>query len=77
MAEISSTIRRQVAVIADRSGSVEFVVVGDASRIYLPDVGRVRAAQAERAPTPPSPTSSAPALTIAKRTGNGSATEWT
>ena len=45
MAEISSTIRRQVAVIADRSGSVEFVVVGDASRIYLPDVGRVRAAQ--------------------------------
>jgi GTP-binding protein HflX len=34
-----------VAVLVDRSGDVEWVMVGDASRVYLPDIGRQRAAQ--------------------------------
>lgn len=45
MAEVSSAIRRQVGVLADRSGNVAMVVVGDASKLFLPDLGRVRAAQ--------------------------------
>ncbi len=42
---MSVEIRRQVGVLVHRSGQVEFVVVGDASRLMLPDVGRLRAAE--------------------------------
>jgi GTP-binding protein HflX len=34
-----------VGALVHRSGQVEFVVVGDASRLMLPDVGRLRAAE--------------------------------
>ena len=42
---VSVEIGRQVGVLVHRSGQVEFVVVGDASRLMLPDVGRLRAAE--------------------------------
>lgn len=45
LCEISAEINRVVAVLVDRVGGVEAVVVGDAERVYLPDIGRQRAAQ--------------------------------
>jgi GTP-binding protein HflX len=45
MAAVSVEIGRQVGVLVHRSGQVEFVIVGDASRLMLPDVGRLRAAE--------------------------------
>ena len=38
-------IRRQVGALVHRSGKVDYVVVGDASRLVLPDIGRLRAAE--------------------------------
>ncbi|HWU85752.1 MAG TPA: GTPase HflX, partial [Kofleriaceae bacterium] len=35
-------LHRQVGVLIDRRGAIQHVVVGDASRIFLPDVGRMR-----------------------------------
>jgi GTP-binding protein HflX len=40
---ISREIERQVGILVGRRGDVEHVFVGDASRIYLPELGRVRA----------------------------------
>ncbi len=40
---ISHDINRVVAVLVDRNGRVENVMVGDAERVYLPDIGRMRA----------------------------------
>ena len=40
---ISEEINRVVAVLVDRSGRVEEVMVGDDHRVYLPDIGRQRA----------------------------------
>ncbi|HEY5091585.1 MAG TPA: hypothetical protein VIK30_16510, partial [Polyangia bacterium] len=40
---ISREIGRQVGILVGRRGDVEHVFVGDASRIYLPEIGRVRA----------------------------------
>ncbi len=45
MAQVSFATGRQVGVIADRRGSVEFVVVGDANKLFLPDIGRARASE--------------------------------
>ncbi len=45
LCEISREIGRQVGVLLDRRGSVEWVIVGDAQKIELPDVGRARAGQ--------------------------------
>src|SRR5690242_8217213 len=42
LCEISREIERQVGVLIDRRGEIEHVVVGDASKLYLPDVGRMR-----------------------------------
>jgi GTPase len=36
---------RLVGVLLDRKGEVRFVVVGDATRLYLPDIGRLRGAK--------------------------------
>ncbi|MFI5299651.1 MAG: GTPase HflX [Polyangiales bacterium] len=36
---------RQVGALVHRSGSVDFVIVGDAGKLELPDIGRLRAAQ--------------------------------
>lgn len=44
MCELSAELHRQVAVLINRRGSIEHVMVGDASRIVLPDVGRLRGA---------------------------------
>ncbi len=45
MSEISHETRRQIGVLLDRKGRVEYVMVGDAKRIWLPDFKRVRVAQ--------------------------------
>ena len=44
MGEVSASIGRQVGVLVTRSGEVEHVVVGDATKLMLPDLGRLRAA---------------------------------
>ncbi len=43
LSEISSETGRQIGVLLDRKGDVQAVVVGDARRLELPDVGRARA----------------------------------
>jgi len=40
---VSAETGRQVGVLLDRRGQPEHVVMGDASRLWLPDVGRLRA----------------------------------
>jgi GTPase len=42
MAEVSRQLGRQVGVLLDRDGTVDTVVVGDATRLSLPDIGRLR-----------------------------------
>ncbi len=43
LCEASQLSRRQVGVLLNRSGDVEYVVVGDAAKLFLPDIGRARA----------------------------------
>jgi GTP-binding protein HflX len=43
LCETSQLTRRQVGVLVDRNGEVGYVVVGDAAKLFLPDLGRVRA----------------------------------
>jgi GTP-binding protein HflX len=43
LCEVSRSIGRQVGVLISRRGDIEHVFVGDASRIVLPEVGRLRA----------------------------------
>jgi GTP-binding protein HflX len=42
---VSLETGRQVGVLVHRSGEVDYVIVGDASKLMLPDVGRLRAAE--------------------------------
>src|ERR1041385_7655218 len=42
LAQQSAEMHRQVGVMIDRRGAIEHVIVGDASKIVLPDVGRLR-----------------------------------
>ena len=44
MAELSHETRRQIGALIDRSGHVEYVMVGDNRRIELPDFKRIRVA---------------------------------
>jgi GTP-binding protein HflX len=44
ISELSHETRRQLGVLIDRKGYVEFVIVGDARQIELPDFKRVRVA---------------------------------
>src|SRR5580700_3025187 len=44
LAEASHEIGRQVGALVHRSGEVDYVIVGDATRLMLPDIGRLRAA---------------------------------
>jgi GTP-binding protein HflX len=44
LSELSHEIGRQIGVLVDRKGYVEYVMVGDARRIELPDFKRVRVA---------------------------------
>jgi GTP-binding protein HflX len=43
MCQLSREIGRQVGVLLDRRGHPEHVIVGDANRLWLPDIGRLRA----------------------------------
>ncbi len=45
LGEASHETGRQVGALVHRSGEVDYVVVGDATRLMLPDIGRLRAAQ--------------------------------
>jgi GTP-binding protein HflX len=45
MADVSHATGRQVGVMVSRTGSVDFVIVGDATKLMLPDLGRLRAAE--------------------------------
>lgn len=42
LAVLSAQLHRQVGLLIDRRGAVQHVMVGDASKIFLPDVGRMR-----------------------------------
>ena len=44
LAEASHETGRQVGALVHRSGEVDYVIVGDATRLMLPDIGRLRAA---------------------------------
>src|SRR5947209_19872861 len=44
MTELSFETRRQIGALIDRKGYVEYVVVGDARRIEVPDLKRTRVA---------------------------------
>src|SRR5216684_4168695 len=44
LSELSHETRRQIGALIDRKGYVEFVIVGDARRIELPDFKRLRVA---------------------------------
>jgi GTP-binding protein HflX len=43
LCEVSHALRRQVGALVQRSGEVEYVVVGDSAKLMLPDIGRFRA----------------------------------
>ncbi len=43
LATVSADLHRQVGLIIDRRGRIEAVIVGDAERLFLPDLGRQRA----------------------------------
>jgi GTP-binding protein HflX len=45
LAAVSFEVGRQVGVLVHRSGQVDCVVVGDAAKLMLPDIGRLRAAE--------------------------------
>src|ERR1700687_1898823 len=44
LTELSHETRRQIGALIDRSGHVEFVIVGDNRRVELPDFKRIRVA---------------------------------
>lgn len=44
LSDVSHATGRQVGVLLSRAGAVEFVIVGDATKLMLPDLGRLRAA---------------------------------
>jgi GTP-binding protein HflX len=45
LCEVSAETHRQIGVLLDRKGDVQSVIVGDARRLELPDVGRARAGE--------------------------------
>jgi GTP-binding protein HflX len=45
LCEVSAETNRQIGVFLDRKGDVQAVIVGDARRLELPDVGRSRAGE--------------------------------
>jgi GTP-binding protein HflX len=44
LCELSLEINRQIGVLIDRKGMIEYVVVGDHKSIFLPELGRARVA---------------------------------
>ncbi|MBI3394649.1 MAG: GTPase HflX, partial [Spirochaetia bacterium] len=45
LCELSFELGRQIGVLIDRLGHVRHVILGDASRIFIPDLDRSRAAR--------------------------------
>jgi GTP-binding protein HflX len=45
LCDVSYATSRQVGVLIDRAGTVHWVIVGDASKLMLPDIGRLRGAE--------------------------------
>src|SRR5688572_8802684 len=45
LADASRESKRQVGALVHRSGEVDYVVVGNATGLMLPDIGRLRAAE--------------------------------
>jgi GTP-binding protein HflX len=45
LTELSAETNRQVGVLLNRKGDVEYVIVGNAHKLELPDIGRARAGQ--------------------------------
>ena len=45
MTELSRALNRQVGLLVDRRGRVSHVLVGDAHRLFIPDLGRHRAGE--------------------------------
>jgi GTP-binding protein HflX len=45
LASQSAELHRQIGVLIDRRGTIQHVMVGDASKLFLPDVGRMRGGQ--------------------------------
>jgi GTP-binding protein HflX len=45
LADASRETRRQVGALVHRSGEVDYVIVGNATTLMLPDIGRLRAAE--------------------------------
>jgi GTP-binding protein HflX len=45
LADASRESKRQVGALVHRSGEVDYVIVGDATGLMLPDIGRLRAAE--------------------------------
>ena len=43
MCRLSLACGRQVGVLIDRRGDLDHVIIGDANRLWLPDIGRLRA----------------------------------
>jgi len=43
LCHLAQESRRQLGVLLDRRGQVDHVIVGDATKLWLPDVGRLRA----------------------------------
>lgn len=43
LTECAADLGRMVAVLCDRKGGVEHVILGEPTRLYLPDIGRLRA----------------------------------
>jgi len=45
LAALSAQLHRQVGVLIDRRGAIQHAFIGDASKIVLPDIGRMRGGQ--------------------------------
>jgi GTP-binding protein HflX len=45
LTEVAAETNRQIGVLLDRKGDVEAVIVGNATKLELPDIGRARAGQ--------------------------------
>jgi len=46
LVDVAQDVGRQVGVVVDRKGSIEYVVLGDATSLELPELGRVRGGRA-------------------------------
>ena len=42
LSELAADLHRQVGVLIDRRGAIQDVIVGDASKLLVPDLGRFR-----------------------------------